>query len=419
MVQPNTEHLDTGAQKAFRLKARTWMEGRLPPRRADEPFMDWENKALIATDRRIQRTLWEGGLAGITAPEAYGGLGLEKRFEDVFYEEAAPYRMPWHLGNNVNIVLPTLLAHAAEHLKLLYIPAMLRGDHIWAQLTSEPSGGSDLAGLLTRAEQRGDRWVLNGSKVWTTGGKDSDMGLCLARTDPAVPKHAGLTMFLVDMRHPGMTITPLTLIQKTKDFCQEFLEDVEVPLDHVVGEVNGGWAVASTQIASERAAVGRGWHLGVGAATPRDHIELNQDYIDAARELGLDGDPSARQLVGEALALAAVHDLTTRRLAEGMRAQTPPPSAGAIAGLLSALNHARRTALLSELTGPAGVAVEPGGGDPRWGMDRVTMHRIGGGTLEMQRNNVAERHLGLPREPSFDRGVPFNQLRRNTIPGRS
>jgi alkylation response protein AidB-like acyl-CoA dehydrogenase len=418
MVLQTTEHLDTDEQQAFRLKARAWMAGRLPPRRAEEPFMDWEDKDLIVKDRLIQRALWDGGLAGITAPTAYGGLGLEARFADVFYEEAAPYRLAWHFGNAFNIVLPTLLAHASEPLKLRYIPAMLRGEHIWCQMTSEPSGGSDLFGLLTRAERRGDTWLLNGSKVWTTGGSDSDMGLCLARTDPTVPKHAGLTMFLVDMRHPGMTITPLTLINRSKDFCQEFLDDVEVDDDHIVGQVNGGWGVASTQLASERYAVGRGWYEGVGGAAPRDHIELEEDYVDLARQLGLAEDAFARQLVGEALVIEAVHKLTIRRVAAGLSQGTLPQTAGVLSGLLSALSHTRRTALMSALAGPAGVAGPPDAGEPYWGLARVTTHRIGGGTLEMQRNNVAERHLGLPREPSFDRDKPFNELRRNTIPGR-
>src|SRR6516165_10246525 len=227
MAQSLSEHLDTSEQRAFRLKARSWMESRLPPRIPGQPAMDWDNKKLIATDRKIQRALWDGGLAGITVPREYGGQGLDKRFEDIFYEEAEPYRLAWHFGNAFIVVLPTILAHGTEEQKKLFIPGILRGDNIWCQLLSEPSGGSDLAGVLTRAEKRGDKWYLNGSKVWTTGGDSSDMGLCLARTDPNLPKHAGLTMFLVNMRQPGMSIHPLTLFTGNKDFCQEFLDDVE------------------------------------------------------------------------------------------------------------------------------------------------------------------------------------------------
>lgn len=419
MAHNTSEQHDTEEQRAFRLKARAWMAGRLPPRRAEEPHMDWEDKALIAVDRHSQRILWEGGLAGITVPVDYGGLGLSCRFEAIFSEEAEPFRLPWHFGNNPNIVLPVMLAHASEAQKQRYIPAMLRGDHIWCQMTSEPSGGSDLFGLITRAEKRGGNWVLNGSKIWTTGGADSDMGLCLARTDPAVPKHAGLTMFLVEMKAPGITTRPLTLVNGTKDFCQEFLDDVEVPEDHVVGEVGGGWTVATTQLAAERSAVARGWHIGVGAAVPREHIELATEPLELARALGVTQDMRARQIVGEVLALEALRELSARRAANGIASGTLPGTAGGVASLASSTFKGRVTALMSELAGPCGVTGEPDGGEPVQGMDRVWTHRIGGGTSEMLRNTISERHLGLPREPSADRDMPFNQLRQNIVPGRT
>jgi alkylation response protein AidB-like acyl-CoA dehydrogenase len=418
MAHNTSEQHDTEDQHAFRLKARAWMAGRLPPRRADEPHMDWENKELIAVDRRSQRILWDGGLAGITVPVEYGGLGLSRRFEFIFAEEAEAYRLPWHFGNNPNIVLPVLLGHASEAQKQHYIPSMLCGDHIWCQMTSEPSGGSDLFGLITRAEKRGDKWVLNGSKIWTTGGADSDMGLCLARTDATVPKHAGLTMFVVEMKTSGMTTRPLTLVNGTKDFCQEFLDDVELPEDHIIGEINGGWTVATTQLAAERSAVARGWHMGVGAAVPREHIELATEPLELARVLGLTQDKRARQIVGEVLALEALRELSAQRAANGIASGTLPATVGGVASLASSTYKARVTELMSELAGACGVTGEVDGGEPGQGMDRVWMHRIGGGTSEMLRNTISERHLGLPREPSVDRDMPFNQLRQNIVPGR-
>jgi alkylation response protein AidB-like acyl-CoA dehydrogenase len=416
MAQSKSAPAECQEHRDFRAKARAWMKNRLPPRRADEAPMDWENKELIDIDRRSQRALWDGGLAGITLPREYGGLGLDKRFEEIFHEEAEPYRLPWHFGNAFNVVVPTLLAHASENLKMRYLPAILRGEHLWCQLLSEPSGGSDLAGLQMRAVQRGDVWLLNGSKVWTTGGLDCDLGLCLARTDPTVPKHAGLTMFIVNMRAPGITITPLKLIRGKSDFCQEYLADVEVPADHVVGNVNDGWAVASTQLAAERIGMARGWHAGMKAAVESEEITLAPDYAVLARSLGIADDAHARQLIGEAYVLDAVYALTTRRISVGLRAGTLPPTAGALSSLMAARTSVRRTALLSELTGPAGVAVAPGGEGPRWGLDRVSTHRIGGGTTEMQLNSVAERYLGLPREPSSDNSVPFNQRRNQSTP---
>ena len=408
-----TEHLDTDEQRAFRLRAREWMAGRLPPRVAGEPANAFEDVALVNRDKVIQRTLWDGGLAGIQVPKEYGGQGLDQRHEDIFCEEAEPYRLAWHFGNAFNIVLPVLLAHGTEEQKKRHIPAMLNGDVMWCQLLSEPSGGSDLAGVLTRAERRGDGWVLNGSKVWTSGGHVSDMGLCLARTDPTVRKHAGLTMFLVNMHAPGMTINPIKLVRGGSDFCQEFLDDVEVPDSERVGAVNDGWTVAQAQLNAERAGMAKGWHLGLRAAAVAEHIQLSHGYIAMARAVGRAADPLARQLVGEAFVIDAVYNLTGQRIGKGLRNGRLPQTAGMLSSLLVARTDVRRTALLSALMGPAGVAAPLGGDGPTTGIARVTTHRIGGGTQEMQMNLVAERHLGLPREPGNDRELPFNQLRTN------
>lgn len=410
-----TESQDTPEQNAFRLRAREWMAGRLPPRRTDEPANSFEDVELVARDKTIQRMLWDGGLAGITVPREYGGQGLDARHEQIFIEEAEPYRLPWHFGNAFNIVLPCLLAHGTEEQKKRHIPAMLNGDVMWCQLLSEPSGGSDLAGALTRAELRGDTWYLNGSKVWTSGGHVSDMGLCLARTDPTVRKHAGLTMFLVNMHAPGMTINPIRLVRGGSDFCQEFLDDVPVPDADRLGAVNDGWTVAQTQLIAERAGMAKGWHLGLRPAAVAEEIQLSRSYVDTIRALGLADDPVARQAVGEAFVIDSVYNLVSRRIGAGLRNKRLPPTAGMISSLLVARTDVRRSALLSALAGPAGVAGPedaPGGSA---GIARVTTHRIGGGTQEMQMNLVAERHLGLPREPSSDRDLPFNQLKANRV----
>ncbi len=413
MTLATCEDRDTDELRAFRLKAREWMAGRLPPRIPGQPYMDWTDKELVAADRRTQRILWDGGLAGITVPKEYGGLGLTRQHETVFGEEAAPYRLAWHLGNNYNIVQPVLLAHGTEEQKHKYIPRMLNGDHIWAQMTSEPSGGSDLFGLITRAEKRGDKWYINGSKIWTTGGEDSDMGLCLARTDPTLPKHQGLTMFMVEMHQPGMTVRPLTLVNGTQDFCQEFLDDVEASEDNIVGEINGGWAVATTQLAAERSATSRGWYIGVGASLPRERIEIASHPVKLAHELGLAETQRARQIVGEVIALEALRELVAQRASKGIDAGTLPPTTGGVASLASSTLNQRASELMTELAGPCGVTGPADGGEPEQGMDRVWLFRIGGGSAEMLRNTISERHLGLPREPGPGKDVPFNQLRTN------
>lgn len=411
-----TEHLDNDEQRAFRIKARETMAATLPPRIPGQPANAFENSELVALDRKVQKLLFDGGLGGYggtTVPQEYGGLGLDRRFEDILFEEAEPFRLPWHYGNAVNIVLPCLLKHGTEAQKLKYVPKILSGEHLWAQLLSEPSGGSDLAGLLTRAEKRGDKWYLNGSKIWTSGGHASDMGLCLARTDPSVRKHAGLTMFLVDFHQPGMTVNPIRLVSGGADFCQEFLDDVEVPEDDVLGEVNDGWTVARTQLSSERAGMAKGWHVGLRRAEVSEHVELSSRYGKLARALGVENDMRSRDLIGEAMVLDAIQELTGKRVAAGMRNGALPVSAGTVPSLLAATTDIDRTALMSALAGPVGVASEAGAEGGSIGIQRVTTHRIGGGTLEMQLNLVSESHLGLPREPSIDREVPFNQLRTN------
>jgi alkylation response protein AidB-like acyl-CoA dehydrogenase len=196
-------------------------------------------------------------------------------------------------------------------------------------------------------------------------------------------------------------------------FCQEYFDNVEVPADHVVGSVNDGWNVTSTQFAAERAGMARGWHMGMKTAVEKQQIELSQEYITLARSLNISADTHARQLVGEAFVIDAVHRLTTHRISLGIRNRMLPPTAGAISSLMAARTDARRTALLSELAGPDGVAVATGGEGPVWGLNRVCTHRIGGGTTEMQLNSVAERYLGLPREENDDRDVPFNRRRSN------
>jgi alkylation response protein AidB-like acyl-CoA dehydrogenase len=411
-----TEPLDTEEQRAFRLKAREAMAGKLPPRVPGEPANAFERTDLVKRDREIQKTLHDiglGGYGGVTVPAEYGGLGLDRRFEDIFFEEAEPYRLPWHYGNAVNIVLPCLLKHGTEDQKTRYIPKILNGEHLWAQLLSEPSGGSDLAGLLTRAEKRGDTWYLNGSKIWTSGGHHSDMGLCLARTDPTVRKHAGLTMFLVKFDQPGMSVNPIRLVGGGADFCQEFLDDVEVPEEDVLGEVNDGWNVARTQLSAERAGMARGWHIGLRRAEVSEHIEISSSYGKLARALGIEDDPRARDLMGEAMVLDAIQELTSKRVGAGTRSGALPASAATIPSLLAATTSIDKTRVISALAGPVAVASGPQQVGAEIGIQRVTTHRIGGGTLEMQLNLVSESHLGLPREPSVDRDIPFNEIRSN------
>jgi len=404
---------------AFRAQAREWLGANFPKSLAKNE--EAQTQALAGGAKLEGDVLaWrdrmgEKGWGVPTWPAQYGGGGLSRDEARVLQQEMTAIGA-WNPigGMGVGMFGPTLLEYGTEEQKKKYIPTMLNGDVMWAQLLSEPSGGSDLAGATTRAEKRGDKWVLNGSKVWTSGGHCSDMGLCLARTDPTVRKHAGLTMFLVNMHAPGMTITPIKLVRGGSDFCQEFLDDVEVPDEDRVGAVNDGWTVAQAQLNAERAGMAKGWHAGLRPAAIAKDIQLSRRYPEIARKVGRASDPLARQLVGEAFVIDTVYNLTGQYIGTGVRNKRLAPSTSMISSLLVALTDIRRTKLLSDLAGPYGVVVPQGTEEgPEIGLSRVTTHRIGGGTLEMQRNLVSERHLGLPREPSNDRDLPFNELKTN------
>src|SRR5260221_14509548 len=264
-----TTSAGTETVEQFRLRVRGWLAAHVPLKTPDERFLQWEEEG-VARDRAIQRSLWEGRVAGVTVPVDYGGLGLGAAHQQAFREEAGAYRMPHGHRNAFNVVLPTMLAHASEEMKREFIPQILNGDHLWCQLLSEPSGGSDLAGVLTRATRDGETWVLNGAKIWTTGGHRCDYGICLARTNPEAPKHAGLTMFVVPMKSPGMTVLPLKLTDGTADFCQEFIDNLSIPAHYVIGEVDYGWTVTTTLMQNERTAPGRGCTLGDDRGGARD-----------------------------------------------------------------------------------------------------------------------------------------------------
>jgi alkylation response protein AidB-like acyl-CoA dehydrogenase len=401
----------------FRAQVRDWLAAHVPLKQPGERFLQWDD-AGVARDRAIQKSLWEGGITGVKVPIEYGGLGLSAAHEQAFREEAADYRMPENFGNAFNVVLPTMLAHASEDLKKKFIPQILNGDHIWCQFLSEPSGGSDLAGVLTRAVRDGDTWVLNGAKIWTTGGHQSDYAICLARTNLEVPKHAGLTMFIVPVKSKGLTVVPLKLTDGTADFCQEYIDNVSVPGDYVIGDVDYGWQVATTLMMNERTALGRGWSLGGRQGESEDRgIELNLELLELARDSGRSRDPHVRALIGESWVLNAVQFQTVKRVSAAIKSgELPGPAAALLRGMSGAIG-VRLGEIAAEIAG-ARAAAWPANDTSRWGYHRLSSHAIGGGTIEMQRNAIAERLLGLPRDPGSDRELPFKQLRQNTSPAK-
>jgi alkylation response protein AidB-like acyl-CoA dehydrogenase len=399
----------------FRLRARAWLADNMPP--YPGPAYDRYDDDRREDERRLQRRLWDGGFAGICFPSAYGGLGLTPEHQQAFTEESLPYDMPFGLNvPTLGILAATLAEHGTHEQKLRHLPAILGGDERWVQFLSEPSGGSDLAGCLTRADRDGDVFLLNGSKIWSSGAYASDYALCLARTNWDVPKHRGLTMFIVRIHQPGITVHQIRQVDGSSEFCQEYFDDVPIPASDVVGAVDDGWTVASRLLVHERNAVGGASPYTSGRSAGQEESSSDDDLVLAVREAGLAGDPHARQLLAEARIGRMVGGQLVRRVTQGMASGTLPPPAGALLKLYNATAVIRRTEIALELAGRA-AATWPAGTDTTGRrIGEATLGRqgaaLGGGSNEMQRNVISERLLGMPREPAADRDVPYRDVRR-------
>jgi alkylation response protein AidB-like acyl-CoA dehydrogenase len=408
--------------EAFRERARAFIRGNLrstagkPPTnmmRADRT--DEQELAEVAREREIQRMLFDAGLAGICVSTQYGGQGLTPAHQRVLNAELRGYEYPTRSQvPTFTPCLSVLLEFGTEAQKNQHVPAILKGEELWMQFLSEPSCGSDVAGALMTAVQDGDEWVLNGSKVWTTGAWWSDWGLCLARTNWDVSKHSGLTVFIFPIRSPGIEVRRIEMLNGSKEFCQEFLTDVRVPDSHRIGGIDAGWSVGSRWMFHERMArnsplvttpEGAARASGAGAAM---HA--------IARAAGRLADPRARELIGEAQTLQLVAEALKRRVGQGIMTRTMSDQSSAIARLFVGLAETRRTTIAFELAGSAGVAWAEDDGDlAEWGNDFLMRQAmcIGGGTTEMAANVISERVLGMPREATPDRDVPFRDVPRS------
>jgi alkylation response protein AidB-like acyl-CoA dehydrogenase len=406
----------------YRTRARRWladnMEPRPPASHLSIGIDSHMSPQRIASERAGQRKLFEAGYAGISWPKEYGGQGLTPAHERAFNAEAQQYRLPdlGVAGGTSLICALTLLRHASPTFLARHIPPILAGDSLWVQFFSEPAAGSDLAGILTRAERDGDRWILNGSKVWSSGAYYADYGMCLARTNWDVPKHRGLTWFAVRTDAPGVTIEPIRMINGDAEFCQEFFDDVELTDADVIGDVDLGWPVAQTMLVYERGA-GRTESSAGGRSDG-----LAPDLVALARRVGRADDPAVRQLV----ARAHVNDVVQReligRIGARMRSGTENGAGLAAYGKLAAgVFIAERALLGMEIGGGGAVVWEAGDNEamsPAVDYLLGRMRGIAGGTNEMQRNSIGERVLGLPREAASDIDQPFRQVVRNAGRGR-
>jgi alkylation response protein AidB-like acyl-CoA dehydrogenase len=415
VTETSSAPAQTESVEEFATRARAWLADNMPridP--ANPPEHDRGEEEPWRRARELQKKLYAGGFAGICFPREYGGLGLPIAYQKAFDNESRNYEMPVILNTpTFTICAATILDTGSEEQKRQHISAVLRGEEVLVQLLSEPSGGSDLAGVITRADRVGDKWVINGAKTWSTSAFAADYGLMLARTNWNVPKHEGLTMFLVPINSPGITLRRIKQVNGSVEFCEEFFDNLELGDDAVVGEVDDGWRVASRQLYHERRAVGGGSEFasGIGAEGKSD---VPIDYMSLLATLGQEGNERFRELAGRALVHRAVRDQLVDHVYHGVLDGSLPPAAGSIIRVTHAEIHHLEIDTVLAITGSAGVV---DGGDDliRYGERYLSRQAsaLGGGTTEIAKNIIGERILGFPREYAADRGVPFNQVKRN------
>jgi alkylation response protein AidB-like acyl-CoA dehydrogenase len=399
---------------AFVDSARAWLAEHVPPRGAtprrsvavfhDLPFD--EERALIARIQEWLRTKFDAGYGALSWPVEHGGAGLTALHEEAFAELERTFDTPGqHELTSVStaLIAPTVQMFGTPEQRARLVTPLLRGDELACQLFSEPSAGSDLAGLGTRAVRDGDTWVVNGQKVWSSGAQFAGWGELICRTDPDVAKHKGLTAFLLPMDTPGVDVRPLRQMSGGSSFCEVFLDDVRIPDTLRLGGVGAGWAVTLATLGFERGHSGANADLGGGYA----------QLVEEARGLGRTTDPDVRRVLADVWVAEKVAEVSAQRDRETRSAGGEPGPIGS----LRKLAWAQRLKLVSEaaavVLGPRLVA-DAGDGTFRWIEHYLGApgYRIAGGSDEVQRTIIAERLLGLPPEPRADRGVAWKDIPR-------
>jgi alkylation response protein AidB-like acyl-CoA dehydrogenase len=393
----------------FRSRARAWLAANAP-RRNESTAADGETGTRdIATQKGFQAKLYDAGFAGITWPIEYGGQGLTNAEQIAFSEEARDYDLPvgaFVIG--LGMPGPTILECGTEEQKQRYLRKMLRGEEIWCQLFSEPGAGSDVASLQTSAVADGDGWRMNGQKIWTSGAQYSDFGAVLARTDPTAPKHRGISMFIVDMHAPGVTVRPLRVATGATPFNEVFFDDVRLPAGSLIGELNRGWDAAVVMLRHERITIGT---MSRPRSNPLSHDSLRK----LAEQYGTISRPHVRKSLALLYARERATLLFGRLLREEAMAGLQPGARGSVGKLAGAELASFAVDVACDVLGEHVAAFDT---DElrRLAMAMVAAPSgaIAGGTNEIQRNIIGERVLGLAKDPGVDRDTPFNQLRVGT-----
>jgi alkylation response protein AidB-like acyl-CoA dehydrogenase len=383
-------------QQRFRSEVREWLHANLPWEYGVGLPPRPEDLAEEVREGRVwQAKLAAARLVGVTWPARYGGRGAGPLEHYIVQEELARARAPEQVGRiGLNLAGPTLLAHGTDQQKGRWLPGILDASTLFCQLFSEPDAGSDLTGLRTAAARVDGGWRVTGQKVWTSYAQFADWGICLARTDPAAPKRHGISYFVVDMRDPGVEVRPLVQLTGDAEFNEVFLDDVFVADDQLVGEVNRGWAVASSTLSHER------------GTNPRQlviHAQLIEELIRLAVANGSYDDPQVRQGLMEAFVGVRLFQLNNwRSLSRLAKGQTPGPEGSALKLYWSEMSQRLHEVAMAVLgtSSPLWRGADGNPGDGAWQRSWLYYHgaSIWAGTNEIQRTIIGERVLGLPRD---------------------
>ena len=367
---------------------------------------DDQETALLSAIRSYRRARYDAGYGALTLGVEHGGAGLPASFAAVFSQVETEFAVPPStelISVTTGLVAPAVALYGTPELRERFVVPLLRTDLLACQLFSEPGAGSDLAAVACKAVASGDSWILDGQKVWTSGARHADLGLLLARTDPSVPKHQGITAFLLPLDLPGVTVRPIRQMSGGTSFNEVFLDGVELSDEYRLGAVGEGWAVATATLAFERQASG---------TSNRRKGGTFDDVLALARSRGLTGDLVVRQQLADLYVRSVLKTWTSQRVARAAAAGVSPGPAGSIGKLVASDLLVQTGELAADLLGHQILGDDSA--DFAWTEHLLGApgYRLAGGTDQIQRNVIAERVLGLPAEPRVDKDVPFSDLPR-------
>ena len=395
--------LESNAERRPVEKAFVWGEG------SDNFYRekDRAQEAINAEEGKIWRQKkFDAGFGWITGPEAYGGRQLPPAYDRLYNQLEATFRVPDQsvFAISLGMVTPTILDHGSQTARDLYVRKLWRGEMIASQLFSEPGAGSDLASLTTKAVKDGDEWVITGQKVWTTGAHYSDIGEIMTRTDWNLPKHKGLTAFIIDFKDPNVEVRPLKQMTGGASFNEIFFNEVRVKDDHRLGDVNNGWNVALTTLMNERASI--------GSSNAGDNNLITR-VIAMVKHYGLESDPLIRHDLADIVMNYRIANMNAQRATAKAKAGQLPGPEGSIGKMVLVNNQARLVKFISHVLGPKLIADSGEWGTFAWANFVLGTPglRIAGGSDEVMRNIVGERVLGLPKDMGIDSRSPFKDIK--------